>query len=186
MKRKLLYAACLSGTVLLGACSSDNDDPAPLASDAQFSMTVTNLTPNQIMSPIAMIAHTSAYSAFEDGETASVALEDLAEGGSNTALLQEASDSTAHISSASTDGPLAAQTRTAEPVVLSVPQAQLADAHLTVVTMLIRTNDAFSAINARDISSMQVGQSVTVNTPTWDAGYRSKYGNGCDDSWIRW
>lgn len=36
--------------------------------------------------------------------------------------------------------------------------------------MLIPTNDAFTGVNAADLSSMAIGDSLTLSGSTWDSG----------------
>jgi len=65
------------------------------AAMAAFDVTVANLTNAQPLSPIAVIAHRDGYSAFAVGSPSSVGLEQMAEGGDNSALLAEADTETA-------------------------------------------------------------------------------------------
>ena len=44
------------------------------------------------------------------------------------------------------------------------------DLRLTVTTMLVNTNDAFTGLNAANVSNMAVGDIKTFMTVTWDAG----------------
>ena len=77
-------------------CSSDNDGgsvvtpPPPPPAMASFEITVTNLTNGQPLSPVAVIAHQGGYSVFSVGSAATAGLEELAEGGNNSALIAEA------------------------------------------------------------------------------------------------
>lgn len=151
---------------ILAACGSSNN--APPTQDAQFRVTTINLTNAQPMSPVAVVLHNGGFNNFIDGQTASVGVEMLAEGGSNTQVLSDAQAATQHIASGSAGGVPPRSTGT--PLTLDVPNAQLSNLRLSVMTMLIRTNDAFTGLNATDISDMAVGSSRTFNAPTWDAG----------------
>ena len=167
------FAALALSAAVLTACggSSSNSNSNTPATDARFEVRVTNLTNAQPLSPVAVIMHSSGFNNFIDGERASVAVEMLAEGGDNSQVLSEAEAATAtYIASASTAGPVLPRSSTDTPLTLDVPASELADLRLSVMTMLVHTNDAFTGLNATDISDMEVGSSRTFNAPTWDAG----------------
>ncbi len=172
MKKLIL----LTAVAALAACSDNNDNdpivpaapadvetPAPVT-PAAFEITTTNLTVAQPLSPIAALVHAEDISVFQVGSPASEALEILAEGGDNSELLASV-DSAAAIGS---EGPLG-------PGGTEVLNLELADDNLTglqlsVVTMLVNTNDAFTAVNGLDLSGMAAGDSVTLNTISYDSG----------------
>lgn len=168
----------------LSACDNDNGngdtvtdgDPAtpdpttPVeVADASFEVTVTNLTRAQPMSPVAVMLHQSGFNSFVDGQPASIGLELLAEGGDNTDVLAEIEATAEHLASGSTAGPIPPATIGA-PVSLTFPSDQLEDVRISVITMLVHTNDAISGVNGVDISNMEVGDSIALTGPTWDAG----------------
>lgn len=152
--------------VLVGACG-DDDPPPP--GDVQLQVRITNLTNAQPLSPVAVIMHRSGFNSFMDGEVASTALEILAEGGDNTDVLSEARDADEHVASGTTVGPVPPRT-ISPPVTLTVPFAALTDLRLTVLSMLVHTNDAFTGVNAAGVGSRVVSGSVRLTGPTWDAG----------------
>jgi len=80
--------------------------PPPAVADASFSVQVTNMTNAQPLSPVAIILHAQGYTAFTDGQPASLAIEQLAEGGSNADLLGDAQAASQHLVSGSTTGPV--------------------------------------------------------------------------------
>ncbi len=143
--------------------------PPPPVADARFEVSVVNLTLAQPLSPVAIMLHASGFNSFIDGEPASIALEMLAEGGSNIDVLGEAASASQHLASGSTSGPVP-PLALSEAVALTVPVDQLDDVRLSVITMLVHTNDAFTGVNATDISNMEVGQSRVFTGPTWDSG----------------
>ena len=175
MNHILKFGAIALATTLLAACSSndDNDDdtviPPVAAQDAMFEVRITNLTNAQPLSPVAIMLHQSGFNSFIDGEASSLALELLAEGGNNADVLSDVQAATQHIASASTDGPVLPQA-ISDAVSLTVPVDSLDDMRLSVISMLVRTNDAFTGTNAANISNMGVGDTVTMNGPTWDSG----------------
>lgn len=160
----------LSCGLLLSACS-DNDSvatPAP-APDVEFEIQITNLTNAQPLSPPAIVIHEAGYHAFVDGQAASLGLEMLAEGGDNDQLLAEAVTESQYIAHVDIPAPIAPRAKS--PVYnISVPQADLANAHVSLVSMLVRTNDAFSAIDGKSISGLQVNETMRLSAPVWDAG----------------
>lgn len=146
-----------------------NQTPPAEVSDATFEVTITNLTRAQPMSPVAIMLHQTGFNSFTDGQPASPGLELLAEGGDNTDVLAEVEARDEHLASGSTDGPIPPAT-IGDPVNLTFPSDQLEDMRISVITMLVHTNDAFSGVNAVDISNMEVGDTIALTGPTWDAG----------------
>jgi len=159
--------ACM---LLLGACGSSNDDDDDdTVSNAEFEVRLTNLTNGQTLSPVAVMLHNSGFNSFIDGQASSLALELLAEGGDNTDVLGEVQAATQHVASASTAGAVGPGA-VSPAVTLTVPNDDLDDLRLSVISMLVVTNGAFTGLNATDISNMQTGESRTFNGPTWDSG----------------
>ena len=152
----------------------DNDDPVTTPpvqmppAMASFDVTVDNLTNAQPLSPIAVIGHLNGYALFVVGNAATVGFEEMAEGGDNTALLAEA-DGDANVlvsaSGAAAIGPAGTET-----VSITMLESDVANLEISVATMLVNTNDAFSALDAMDVSSMAVGDSVMVVAIAYDAG----------------
>lgn len=187
----------LSLALGLGGCFDDGDDGAdgaqgpqgeqgpagpagPAGQDGQdgqngtgntavYTVQITNLTYAQPFSPAAIILHEEGYSAFTDGEPASVAIEELAEGGSNASLLSEAMGSVYYLDSQAGSGPIPPRS-IGNTYTLVVPELDVDNLRLSVATMLVNTNDAFTALNAMDVSNMTVGQSESFMAPTWDSG----------------
>ncbi len=176
-KNALKWSVIALSAALLTACgggndnntNSNNSNNSNTSQDAQFSIRLTNLTHAQPMSPVAVMLHRNGFNSFIDGETASRALEVLAEDGDNTEVLQEVQAATQHVASGSTASAISPRA-ISDAVTLNVPTADLADLRLSVVSMLVHTNDGFTGANAENISNMAVGASMTINGPTWDAG----------------
>lgn len=159
-----LLALALLG---LGACSdSDNPPPEPPAPPPvvmkSFEVTVTNLTANQPMSPLALIGHDNGIKLWQIGESASVALEQLAESGSSSEF-ETMSGVDAIVRGAGLLSPGMSETLT-----LTLEEDKV-DA-LSLLTMLVNTNDAFSGINSTDIESLENGASKTFRLMAYDAG----------------
>jgi len=133
-----------------------------------FAVTVSNLTNAQPLSPTAVIAHQDGYSTFAIGTAATVGLEEMAEGGDNTALLAEA-DADAMVmvtgSGAAPIGPAGSET-----VTVTMLESSLPGLRISVATMLVNTNDAFTGLNAMLVESMAVGDVISVVGVAYDAG----------------
>ncbi|OED35635.1 hypothetical protein AB833_29570 [Chromatiales bacterium (ex Bugula neritina AB1)] len=177
MKQSIKLGAALLASAVLTACGGSSTStgveqpvtPPETQQDAQFEVRITNLTNAQPMSPVAIMLHRSGFNSFIDGEESSLALESLAEGGSNADILSEAEAATQHVAVASTESPV--PPATISPVVtLTAPVEDLSDLRLSVISMLVHTNDAFTGTNASNISDMAVGSSRTITGSTWDSG----------------
>ena len=83
--------------------------------------------------------------------------------------IEEAMDSTDFLDAQNSGGILGPKT-SSDMFTLVVPELDADDLRLTVTTMLVNTNDAFTGLNAADVSNMSVGDSKTFMTVTWDAG----------------
>jgi len=173
MKKALRVSAVLSAGVL-AACSDNNNSTSQLAPPVveppaevtlEYEVSVVNLTLGQPMSPVALLIHESTQDAiFSIGAPASEALEQLAESGDNSALLEEIG-SVAQVSGESPLGPGSQQAFT-----LEVPRDDDTGLAFTLVSMLVNTNDAFTAVNNVDIASLEVGDAMAFSTTSYDAG----------------
>lgn len=174
MKKALIVSAVL----VLAACGggSDDDDfvptppqvdpPAPAPENSSFEISVVNLTSGQPVSPLAVIAHETDYQAFGIGEPASAALEVLAESGDNSQLLDELQDTARATVSGSAPLPPGAS----ETLTLELDSAQTTGLHLTLLTMLVNTNDAITGVNGTELGSLAVNESLTLSTIAYDSG----------------
>jgi hypothetical protein len=136
---------------------------------AVFTVQLTNLTYSQPFSPAAIVLHEPGYNAFIDGEPASVALEQLAEGGNPAELMAEALAATQYLDAVTTDGATPPRSKGSVSTLL-VPLLDIDNLRISFTTMLVDTNDAFTGLNATDISNMAVGQTMSFMAPTWDSG----------------
>ncbi len=163
------------GLALLAGCSDSNtldippapapdpDPPAP-APSAVFEVRSINLTTGQPLSPIAVMAHGDDIRPFTIGEPASEGLELLAEGGDNSGLLDEI-DSRAELSGEGPIGPGASETLT-----LELDSDDISATRLSVITMLVNTNDVITGLNGMDVSAMAVGDTRVINAVAYDSG----------------
>ena len=166
-------AITLFSASLLSACggsSSSNDDVVAdiEAKTASYDITVTNLTSNQPLSPLLAQLHSSDYRAWSIGQSASEGLELLAEGGDNSALLNA---QTSYVYSAvSGTGAIAPGTGSMLSIEAGINSEMSSDLQLTLVSMLVNTNDAFVGKTGIDLSSLVVGEAVKHYLPIYDAG----------------
>ena len=151
MKISNTISTLLLGTAVLFSGCGQDDEAVMSETTYSYSVKVTNLTSGQPLSPV-LVSSTSLYSV---GQPASVGLEKLAEGGDNSELLDAngASGTGLVVSGAS------------ETMSLSVKSQEL-----NIVTMLVKTNDAFAGVEALDVSTLAVGETKTVYMNVYDAG----------------
>lgn len=151
-KRSLI----ISGLVLLSACD-DKTTKTPKVYD----VTLTNVTAGQPLSPPGLFLHGENSSPlWQVGVSASVALEKLAEGG-DASDLQVMYDSSWLGSSAIPPG----QSHTFE-----VRTSKWDEHYLSLATMLVNTNDAFTGISALEIGQLAVGEKISARGAILDAG----------------
>jgi len=172
MKAHTLKLSILPLTAaLLTACGGSSGGSAanPVESTtASYTVQITNLTHSQPFAPAAIILHEPGFNSFIDGEAASVGVEQLAEGGSPTIALSEAAAASEHL--VSIEGAGVGPSTIGNVETVSIPTAIAANLRLTVMTMLVDTNDAFTAVNAIDVSNLAIGSSMSFDAPTWDSG----------------
>ena len=161
-----------AGVALMAACS-DNDNnvtapeppapaPAPPAPvNVTYEVTVTNLTQAQPLSPVAVVLHDTG-ALWQIGESASEALEIMAEGGDNSSLLG-LDVVAASASGAAPIGPGGSES-------ISVTIEDNESALMSIATMLVNTNDAFTGLNAWSLSNLAVGDSWSTVARVYDAG----------------
>jgi spondin N len=165
---KLPLFFALSILVTLTACNSDSTDDmvaAPLIPPApvvyNYEVNVVNLTQAQPMSPVAVVLH-NEDNIWRIGSSASLALEKLAESGDNSEVLS------ASMALAAQGGAGILLPGAAETIMLSITDTQ--PMMLSLATMLVNTNDAFTGVNAMSLGDMAMGDSISFTTNTYDAG----------------
>lgn len=172
--KSLRLLLLVASSMVLQAC--DNDDTAPVQPPppppppamAEYAVTVTNLTNAQPLSPVAVIGHSSGFRVFDVGSPASPGLEELAEGGANATLIAEADGDAAVIVTGSGAAPIGPGG--SETVMISVLDSDRFGLLLSVTSMLVNTNDAFTGLNGTAVQALAVGDVMTVNAIAYDAG----------------
>jgi len=160
---RIVKHACLPLVALGVSACSDSD----LIEPKIFEVSVVNASASQPLSPIAAVLHRGGYQAWEISGSASAGLELLAEGGDNSELLAEAEASTAnYLTGTSSQGVLLP----GDSVSLSLSAGQLENTELTLISMLVNTNDAFTGVTGLDLTSLSVGGELQLMLPIYDAG----------------
>lgn len=171
---RVALAGLLGSLTLLQACSSDSNDEDDNQVDpvtpASYQVTATNLTAGQPLSPPLLILHDGSYRVFSVGQAAGEGLEILAEGGDNSTLNTEATALATVYSTAAGDAPVGPGA-TGEWVISD--SGNHTQSSLSMATMLVNTNDAFTGINTIDLSGLAVGESLHVDAIAYDAGTES-------------
>lgn len=169
MAAALLLAGCGSSTSTSNATPTP-PPPTPPA-NAMFEVTLVNLTAGQPLSPMVAAVHGDGFAIFNLGESASVALEHLAEGGETAPLLALATASPAvFASAAATGGPLLPGPDNKAVVMLTAPASSLPTLRLSTASMLGNTNDGFTGVSGQSLATLAVGASVSTRLVGYDAG----------------
>ncbi len=156
---KLLLGGLLS--LVLAACSNNNDTMMQ-PQTWSYQIRITNLTNAQPLSPPAAVLHDGSQHWWSVGTAASVALEKLAEGGDASALLGAMPNNPQHASSGVL---LPGATET-----FTLKTMDKMQNRLSVVAMLVNTNDGFSGLNGLELGGLQSGQTRVVFANAYDAG----------------
>ena len=157
MKYRMLMIASMVG--FLAGCPDDNNDYS-------YTVTVENVTANQPMSPLALMVHDESFALFRVGEPASVALENLAESGSNSDLLSLQNSGDDISFAVSGNGLILPGASDAISFTLSSDEL----GYLSLASMLVNTNDAFVGETGLDLGSLAVGERFEMAMNVWDAG----------------
>lgn len=167
-KKIKLLSLVVTSAMLLAACSDNDTDPVqpvpvptPTSVDVTYEVTVTNLTNAQPLSPLGVIIHDEGH-LWTIGETASLALETMAEGGDNSQLLA-LPVGLANASGMAPIGPGNSDT-------VSITIQDRVDSYISVATMLVNTNDAFTGLDKYNLAELAVGDSQTWRFAALDAG----------------
>ncbi len=167
---KLTLQLLITSILTLGlAACNDNDNvaeevvvvPVTPAMEYSYTITLTNLTYAQPLSPIAVALHGDTKM-WQVGQSASVALEKLAEGGDNADFIAL----TSNMAAISSEGAVPPGASVTVDISTTEPTAN----YLTVATMLVNTNDAFSGLTGVDISTLDLNQEKSWSLSVYDSG----------------
>jgi len=129
---------------------------------ASYTVTVRNLTYLQVLSPVLAATHSNDVALFQAGHPASPGLTAVAEGG-NPTLLQSELDGLSAVTGTSTSG---GPVPPASEVSFTVDGSA---GYISVVSMLVNTNDALMVVNTADLPT-EPGETVKLYARSYDAG----------------
>lgn len=158
------------------ASSSESSSSALVSSSAMamtrlsYSVKVTNLTAAQPLSPFAYALHKASFKPFTVGMAASVGVEVIAESGVTADYLSEARADAAVIIADATTGMTAPGNYKEFTLTAMVPTAEESEFYLSVLSMLVNTNDALAGLNSLALNQLAIGQSRTIDALSYDAG----------------
>jgi len=152
----------LIALTLYGCGGSSSAPPAR----ETYEFTLTNLTANQPISPVAIVLHKTGYQGWSTGSAASSGLEMLAEGGDNGSFLTEAQASASVLNTASSAGLLIP----GGSEVVSMTATAGTGLHASLAGMLVNTNDAFAGVDGFSLDDIAVGTSKQIVLSAFDAG----------------
>lgn len=144
----------------------DMEEMEPETVMASFEVTITNVTHGQPLSPPALFLHTSDVTSWMTGASASTELEVLAESGSPAELLA----ATNTLSNMAADAVIMPGARVSYTLTAELAAESENDVELTVVSMLVNTNDAFTGVQNWAVGEMEIMDSMKALTPIYDAG----------------
>jgi hypothetical protein len=127
-----------------------------------YNVIVTNLTANQVFTPLLIASHAHDTQLFQLAQEASEALEQVAEGGDTSALAAELTATGGALTVMTLEAPLLP----GETVTAEIATSEEAP-HISIIGMLVPTNDGFvalSSIHAADVAGS------TGFVPAYDAG----------------
>lgn len=162
---RLSITAAVAAMVLAGChgSSSKDPDPQPKPEPIMYELTLTNATAGQFFSPPAVVLHESGFQAWRIGESASLGLEMLAEGGASADFIAEFA--MVH-ESMGASSPLAP----GDSMSMTLMADAGGDVSLTIASMLVQTNDAFTGTASWSLDELMAGQSARRLLPVYDAG----------------
>ncbi|MEM7564395.1 MAG: spondin domain-containing protein [Pseudomonadota bacterium] len=136
---------------------------SPAAMAVEITVSITNLTQGMAFTPRLLVAHTGAVDLFEPGTAASAGLTAVAEGGDTSVLAAELDVDTTNQRNQAFGGLVG-------PASTSADYSFETNDHpyLSLVTMLIPTNDAFAGLDRWTIPTTPGTYTVTLNA--YDAG----------------
>jgi hypothetical protein len=153
-------AAALAVATLAGAVVTPHAEAQPRP---QYRVTITNLTPGQAFTPFLVATHSGAARVFAAGEAASTELREVAENGNTVPLSGVLADSPNVADIGMTEGLLAPGAS----VSLDIDGGRRFG-YLSLVSMLIPTNDAFVGLDSVMLPGR--GSAVTLYAWAFDAG----------------
>jgi len=128
-----------------------------------YSVTISNLTYQQVLSPIMSVTHDSAIGLIAPGQPAGAGITAIAEGGDVSVLQGELSGVSAVGGTAVSDGPVPPAMSASYEIHGNAGQV------ISVVSMLVNTNDALLMVDSLKLPSHS-GETVKAYALAYDAG----------------
>ena len=122
------------------------------------------------MSPTAIVIHKPGFKAFSIGMPASLELERIAESGNSDAFLADVNTNAATFTSGKAAAGIPPGMTASVMLETSIKDDDKTQLRMTALSMLGNTNDGFTGLNAIDISKLSIGESMTIDTISYDAG----------------
>lgn len=136
----------------------------PVANATDFDVEITNLSNAIYFTPFLVAAHPAGNNLFTTGQAASASLQAMAEGGDISGL---SADVTA-LGATIVENPAAGLLAPAMSTTFNMNTDGTANDRLSIVAMLLPTNDAFAGLNAIEIPTDP--GTYTFNVAAYDAG----------------
>ncbi len=165
-KSNIKYIGSVLIALVLTACGGNSGGTVEEPVNNEYQISMTNLTAGQPLSPMSVILHNQDWRAFTLGESVSTDIERIAEAGDNSALLASAEADSHVFTTQRGNGVI--RPGNSDSIIISSPASGTLS--LSVLSMLGNTNDAITALNAADISSLEIGESVSYRIISYDAG----------------
>jgi hypothetical protein len=153
----------MKGT-LCAAVLAASISAAPAANAVDFDVQVTNLTNSIYFTPFLVAAHPSGNNLFTTGQPASANLQAMAEGGDTMGLIADVTAMGATI----IDNPAAGLLGPATSTSFNMNTDGTSNDRLSIVAMLLPTNDGFAGLNAVEIP--EIPGTYSFDVPAYDAG----------------
>ena len=164
-KKSVLWTVMLAlsplAALLITGCGSSGG-----ADMATYTVTVTNVSSHQPLSPAAVVFHNGDYSAWDIGSAVTNGLEMLAEGGDPSDFLAEAGAHADVMATAAGSGVVLP----GDSDTVTVTVSHKTDLMVSVASMLVNTNDGYTGINGKLAGTMSVGESIIFDPIVFDAG----------------
>jgi hypothetical protein len=172
MRMRALLGAL--GVATVGALVSAGTGGATPPDASTYELRITNLLSGQPLTPPVVAVHHGDNAVFRVGHRASFGVKEIAENGNNTPLLDALAGTHRVTQSVQAgDGPLVPSGSPGDVMfddsVTETVTAGPGTQRLSVVSMLICTNDGFTGVNSLRLPR-HVGETVTVRTNGYDAG----------------
>ncbi len=152
--------------IVLGSVALSMALASSMASAATFTVEVQNLTQGIYFTPLLVAAHDSDTHLFQSGSTATASLQAMAEGGSLDGLTVDLDGTSAQYQANPAGGLLAPGA--ISPATAEISTHDTDNNYLSVVGMMLPTNDGFIGLNSYKIPT-EAG-TYTVNINGYDAG----------------